>query len=195
MEKECQACGAVLISESNNYCSYCDAEIEPSEATINPNTLDSEPVPIQFSTSMSYYGEPEKPQKPKKKTLKVILITAGAILGTLLVLFIALVVISLLQGRNFVHYGSPSTSPLLGTWENGRGNIVLFVFGGPDAVEFRENGTIRIIEGENTQIVDWETGANGTFRADAFIFSYSIDGNYLIIIDSWNDVWRFDRAD
>jgi len=83
---------------------------------------------------------------------------------------------------------------LIGSWDNGEGRIFLWVFGRADAVEFRDNGTVIITEGRDSQTVDWSAGNSGHFTAGNREFTYTIVGDTLTITDSANDSWSFDRA-
>ena len=188
----------------HNFCMYCGTQLNNRGKCSRCDVDEMATVTTDFTTTEEFHGrsgdlEPLEGQLsiPKKEfaAWKIVLIVVGSIVGLLVAGIIAITVFSMRGSRNFVHYGSPSTSALLGVWENGRGSIPLLTFESADVIEFRSDGTILFTEGSSSQVVNWETGADGTFRVDLFVFSYSIDGNYLIIIDSWNDAWRFDRAE
>lgn len=82
---------------------------------------------------------------------------------------------------------------LLGTWDNGSGGALLWVFGSADSVEFRANGTVIITEDGDSETVDWVSGEPGHLTADDQEFTYSIAGDALTITDSANDDWTFVR--
>ena len=87
-------------------------------------------------------------------------------------------------------------SELIGTWENGSGSILLWVFGEAETVEFLADGTVIITQPNgSSETVVWSPTGSGSFTAEREEFTYSITGNTLVITDSWNDSWVFDRAD
>jgi len=83
---------------------------------------------------------------------------------------------------------------LLGLWDNGDGRVFLFGVGDPDAIEFREDGTVIITGGRNAGTVNWEPGSAGSITIGHADLTYRISGNTLTITDSWGDDWTFDRA-
>lgn len=86
--------------------------------------------------------------------------------------------------------------PIVGNWDRGTGRIFLFVFGTPQAVEFRENGRVTIIDEDGfDRTVNWSSSDEGQLRVDGRDFSYSIHNNQLRITDEWGDDWTFTRVD
>ena len=207
MKKKCKVCGAPLNHER---CEYCGTNHETSEQS-NPETTHHLPNNDVPSNDLSEFGfdspddlaqtfnsDPQTqhhgqmqyfdPRPPKKSN-------TGLIIGIVSAVVIAIVAGALFfNSISFTPYGTHADSPLLGTWENGRGSMFLWVFGEADSVEFLENGTLRMIENGRVQTATWVPGANGTFRANRSRFRYSINDNNLVITDSANDDWRFDRV-
>ena len=86
-------------------------------------------------------------------------------------------------------------SPLLGYWTNGEGRIHLWVFNRADSVEFLEDGTVIITENGISQTISWTSVEPGVFMANERRFTYVVEGDILILTDSANDDWIFDRGE
>ena len=85
-------------------------------------------------------------------------------------------------------------SPLLGYWENGSGDVFLWVFNQADSVHFLENGTVIITEDGVSETATWEVTELGAFTVNDRAFTYAIQGDVLTITDSSNDNWSFERG-
>ena len=84
-------------------------------------------------------------------------------------------------------------SELLGYWEQGDGQVFLWVFNQADSVEFLVDGTLIITENGQRTVVEWEPTEPGAFTADGDSFTYLIARDILTITDSSNDSWSFYR--
>jgi len=219
MRKKCKVCGAPLDQEKCDYCgtdhssgssmASSDA-ISSSTATSDFNSLAGNSLDFDQSQDLSqtfnqqpnnnlaqnYNNGPQNyrdtynyNQQPKRSKAPWIIGIGVSILIVVVAIFLFFFT------RRFIPYGTHADSPLLGEWNNGRGSIFLLVFNEPNSVEFLEDGTVNIFEGNRRRTVSWEPGANNTFRADGSRFRFEITANdQLIITDSWNDDWRFDAV-
>lgn len=203
--KKCKTCGAPLNSDRCDYCGRNHGEAVDTPAFHQSAPTNDIPTTnmadfgfdtdSSTSTDFSYnhgsndgYGGYGYTPPRKKSYLGLILGISGAVVLVMVAIFLFFFM------NRFVPYGTHEESALIGSWDNGRGPVFLWVFDEPDAVTFLDNGIVRIYQNNRVQSVDWEPGANGTFRADGRRFRYEITGQGLIITDSFNDSWTFNQA-
>lgn len=81
-------------------------------------------------------------------------------------------------------------------WENGTGRIGLVTFWNAETVEFRDDGTVIIIEDGVERIETWEVnrGEEDIIVVDSIRFSFEIDGDLLMLVDDWRDERFWQRA-
>ena len=167
MKRKCKFCGARV---KDVRCDYCGAIFDDRQTTETPKT---------FNNSLII-----------------------GIVVTFVVAFMVAVGFLLFMNARSQDSGGASNRPasteentLIGTWGNGRGMMHLLVFRHADYVEFLEDGTLIIINGESRWASEWEHVGAGAFIADGERFGYTIEGDTLTLTDSWEDDWAFERID
>jgi len=179
MRKKCKVCKALL---DNERCSSCGAYngIQPSSQSVDLN----EDIPTSDIPGFDMTPELDD-------TDTTMLLRKPERLNPALI-FVIIFALSIASFLWFFLINRPQEL-LLGAWENGRGSIFLVVFAEADSAEFLENGTIIITQEGSRRSLNWESIAPNTFIADGEQFSYSINGDILVITDRWDDNWTFDR--
>ena len=200
MKKKCKVCGALLDNERCNYCgtSYGSVKQTTAEDIINSKSVASNSrhgFLDSFNDGTTY---PEHSQ-PTPMSMEIKRSNPAIIVGIVVAIAIAIGAgawfISNFSSDSYLEqYDSSQEATLLGAWGNGRGPVFLMVFGEADSVEFLENGTVIIVQDGSRWTVNWESSAPGSFEVEGEQFTYSIDGDTLILTDSWNDDWTFERT-
>jgi len=205
MRRKCKVCGGPLDSEM---CFYCGTDHSASKQ-ISSQSVDSSNHDSSTEDSHSFdvpNTQPQYSQPVPMMELESKGVNPAIIIGAILILIIIVAAWFIFSGGTDSRFASDDSyessessdlleeSTLLGSWGNGRGSVLLFVFNEADSVEFLEDGTVMIIQGSSRWLTDWEIDAPGSFTADGEQFSYSIDDDTLVITDSWNDDWTFDRV-
>lgn len=186
MRKKCKMCRSPLNNERCDYCG-ADHDLNRQASSKSVDTFNYD-IPQNDVPGFDVPNSRMQSSHSQQKTV------SGGVTAILIGIAILVVIVCGVLFFNGGTGDSLEESTLLGTWGDGEGLIQLLVFQRADSVEFLENGVVIINQGGSRWSANWESDASGTFSADGEQFSYSIDGDILVITDSWNDEWTFNRT-
>jgi hypothetical protein len=84
---------------------------------------------------------------------------------------------------------------LIGRWVEGLAfGAPLFVFGFAETIEFREDGTLLIIEDGVERTENWEMDSDGNLSVSNRTFLVVVEDDVLILFDEWDDAKGWVRA-